>query len=142
MCVWLMLLSVDLCLLLLFFFSSRRRHTSCALVTGVQTCALPIWVDPGAFRAAPAARGRPRGPGRDDHRPVPRLGDDDGRRKARRPWRSAERRVGQECDRTCRTRWSADHRKEETLHNAQMNNAYHTCYLHLTTILQYIITNV
>src|SRR3546814_9116542 len=29
----------DLCL---FFFSSRRRHTRCALVTGVQTCALPI----------------------------------------------------------------------------------------------------
>src|SRR3546814_1185478 len=26
----------------LFFFSSRRRYTSCALVTGVQTCALPI----------------------------------------------------------------------------------------------------
>src|SRR3546814_16764354 len=28
--------------LLMFFFSSRRRHTICALVTGVQTCALPI----------------------------------------------------------------------------------------------------
>src|SRR3546814_6387647 len=28
----------------LFFFSSRRRHTRCALVTGVQTCALPIWI--------------------------------------------------------------------------------------------------
>src|SRR3546814_10202206 len=28
-----------------FFFSSRRRHTRCALVTGVQTCALPIYVD-------------------------------------------------------------------------------------------------
>src|SRR3546814_9291829 len=28
--------------LLCFFFSSRRRHTRCALVTGVQTCALPI----------------------------------------------------------------------------------------------------
>src|SRR3546814_8705865 len=28
---------------MLFFFSSRRRHTSCALVTGVQTCALPIY---------------------------------------------------------------------------------------------------
>src|SRR3546814_15706284 len=28
-----------------FFFSSRRRHTRCALVTGVQTCALPISVD-------------------------------------------------------------------------------------------------
>src|SRR3546814_1915311 len=31
-------------LLSLFFFSSRRRHTRCALVTGVQTCALPIWM--------------------------------------------------------------------------------------------------
>src|SRR3546814_6767810 len=30
------------CCLLFFFFSSRRRHTRCALVTGVQTCALPI----------------------------------------------------------------------------------------------------
>src|SRR3546814_12882597 len=29
---------------LFFFFSSRRRHTRCALVTGVQTCALPIYV--------------------------------------------------------------------------------------------------
>src|SRR3546814_12705014 len=28
---------------LIFFFSSRRRHTRCALVTGVQTCALPIF---------------------------------------------------------------------------------------------------
>src|SRR3546814_7190654 len=28
---------------LIFFFSSRRRHTRCALVTGVQTCALPIY---------------------------------------------------------------------------------------------------
>src|SRR3546814_3752601 len=34
-----------LCVVFLyFFFSSRRRHTSCALVTGVQTCALPICV--------------------------------------------------------------------------------------------------
>src|SRR3546814_7398420 len=34
-----------LCMLVVvcfFFFSSRRRHTRCALVTGVQTCALPI----------------------------------------------------------------------------------------------------
>src|SRR3546814_10918564 len=28
--------------IIFFFFSSRRRHTRCALVTGVQTCALPI----------------------------------------------------------------------------------------------------
>src|SRR3546814_8754680 len=34
-----------------FFLSSRRRHTRCALVTGVQTCALPIW--PRAARAPP-----------------------------------------------------------------------------------------
>src|SRR3546814_4104028 len=32
----------DDCGCLIFFFSSRRRHTRCALVTGVQTCALPI----------------------------------------------------------------------------------------------------
>src|SRR3546814_3507808 len=29
-------------LLYIYFVSSRRRHTRCALVTGVQTCALPI----------------------------------------------------------------------------------------------------
>src|SRR3546814_4411449 len=43
-----------LCVLIIwccfFFFSSRRRHTRCALVTGVQTCALPISV------ASPADR--------------------------------------------------------------------------------------
>src|SRR3546814_10757188 len=31
-----------LSVLCIFFFSSRRRHTRCALVTGGQTCALPI----------------------------------------------------------------------------------------------------
>src|SRR3546814_5472580 len=31
--------------MMFFFFSSRRRHTRCALVTGVQTCALPILLD-------------------------------------------------------------------------------------------------
>src|SRR3546814_17954484 len=37
-------ISLVLCVLFCdcFFFSSRRRHTRCALVTGVQTCALPI----------------------------------------------------------------------------------------------------
>src|SRR3546814_9041367 len=34
---------VPSCNYFFFFFSSRRRHTSCALVTGVQTCALPIY---------------------------------------------------------------------------------------------------
>src|SRR3546814_12474841 len=32
-----------MCCRCIFFFSSRRRHTRCALVTGVQTCALPIF---------------------------------------------------------------------------------------------------
>src|SRR3546814_9749178 len=44
LCLW--LLFVVFCLLFIgcfFFFSSRRRHTRCALVTGVQTCALPIF---------------------------------------------------------------------------------------------------
>src|SRR3546814_21043085 len=35
-------MAVMLWFLIFFFFSSRRRHTRCALVTGVQTCALPI----------------------------------------------------------------------------------------------------
>src|SRR3546814_10738453 len=50
-----------------FFFSSRRRHTRCALVTGVQKCALPIWrlavwtcsgsgMSSGAPEPVPAAR--------------------------------------------------------------------------------------
>src|SRR3546814_10402081 len=38
-----------------FFFSSRRRHTRCALVTGVQTCALPIFRLNNLFRGQDAA---------------------------------------------------------------------------------------
>src|SRR3546814_7965924 len=38
-----MVLLVCVVLLLCFFVSSRRLHTRCALVTGVQTCALPIY---------------------------------------------------------------------------------------------------
>src|SRR3546814_8956178 len=37
-----LLLTSSACFIQFFFFSSRRRHTRCALVTGVQTCALPI----------------------------------------------------------------------------------------------------
>src|SRR3546814_4245435 len=39
-----------------FFFSSRRRHTRCALVTGVQTCALPILAQEAKVRADPNLR--------------------------------------------------------------------------------------
>src|SRR3546814_17968342 len=63
-----------------FFCSSRRRHTRCALVTGVQTCALPIWT---AGRTRPRLRRRApaqhlREPGADGTRhthltPAPRM---------------------------------------------------------------------
>src|SRR3546814_1422832 len=43
-----------------FFFSSRRRHTRCALVTGVQTCALPILQLPLAAGLGTAILGEPR----------------------------------------------------------------------------------
>src|SRR3546814_19354763 len=46
---------------LTLFLSSRRRHTRCALVTGVQTCALPIYPDDHQHRRANAlARRHPR----------------------------------------------------------------------------------
>src|SRR3546814_14054050 len=52
-----------MCLFLLFFFSSRRRHTRCALVTGFQTCALPILLTGRVDEAVPllerAQRGDP-----------------------------------------------------------------------------------
>src|SRR3546814_1733156 len=38
------------------FFSSRRRHTRCALVTGVQTCALPICSTPASLLGLPAGQ--------------------------------------------------------------------------------------
>src|SRR3546814_1242184 len=40
-----MLSIFDFVCVCIFFFSSRRRHTRCALVTGVQTCALPIYYE-------------------------------------------------------------------------------------------------
>src|SRR3546814_11876721 len=58
---------MSLVCLCFFFFSSRRRHTRCALVTGVQTCALPIYnpdaeadlapLDDGLTNADPAIKG-------------------------------------------------------------------------------------
>src|SRR3546814_1587158 len=68
--------------LLFFFFSSRRRHTSCALVTGVQTCALPIWpaaASPGTDPTPARRRLRPRTPA-----PPRPAGQRDDRRAGRR----------------------------------------------------------
>src|SRR3546814_9216306 len=113
----------------MFFFSSRRRHTSCALVTGVQTCALPI------------SRLTGEGPYFDSRivyvsetgakkRRTKRLAimDQDGANhrfltngqsivltprfapnQQTIVYRSEERRGGTECVRTCRSRWSPYH---------------------------------
>src|SRR3546814_8503867 len=63
------------CTVVFFFFSSRRRHTRCALVTGVQTCALPI------SRAGQGAR-RPRPPHRERRLDLLRLpGGEPGHRR-------------------------------------------------------------
>src|SRR3546814_1824533 len=50
-------LLIIMILVFVFFFSSRRRHTRCALVTGVQTCALPIWLWAGHRLAEGGAAG-------------------------------------------------------------------------------------
>src|SRR3546814_6605807 len=54
-----LLVDVMCCYLIFFFFSSRRRHTRCALVTGVQTCALPIYQRHHAPHGRDAVKGEP-----------------------------------------------------------------------------------
>src|SRR3546814_5436042 len=113
MCVWVSIV----------FFSSRRRHTRCALVTGVQTCALPIlpvkdWAKEegiadqeikervaAAVKQRMAAKTANFGPEimRGLEKQILLLVLD-------RQWkRSEERRVGKECVSTCSTRWSPYH---------------------------------
>src|SRR3546814_6256073 len=104
----------------LFFFSSRRRHTRCALVTGVQTCALPIRAEGRllvAFVQIDILNGV-LGPqislfchiGQCEteiacaHISVGKFG-----LPGINSQRSEERRVGNECVSTCRSRWSPYH---------------------------------
>src|SRR3546814_3445337 len=110
---------------MIFFFSSRRRHTRCALVTGVQTCALPIsdpagkaglqnlmasLLDEGTatMDSRELAEARERlGAGIDID---PSLDRTTVTLSALEPnLRSEERRVGKECVSTCRSRWSPFH---------------------------------
>src|SRR3546814_7737568 len=108
-----------------FFFSSKRRHTICALVTGVQTCALPIW----PARVRRKAKTRMEGALMTDPERIPviiRVGQlndrpedpDDGldslelmvaALKLAADDRSEERRVGKECVSTWRSWWAAYH---------------------------------
>src|SRR3546814_4753108 len=106
---------------LFFFFSSRRRHTRCALVTGVQTCALPILLAAmlatwlllsGYFEAFLLTLGAmscvlvvaiARRMDVVDRESFPI------HLTFKLLTRSEERRVGKECVSTCRSRWSPDH---------------------------------
>src|SRR3546814_8265224 len=92
-----------------FVFSSRRRHTRCALVTGVQTCALPIFADvlTNFFWLHWIYLGLVWGT-------VIFVALSVWLRQLGAPslafcWRSEERRVGKECVSTCRSRWSPYH---------------------------------
>src|SRR3546814_3846657 len=101
----------------LFFYSSRRRHTRCALVTGVQTCALPIYAN---AKGAEFSHRLNRGVGDQVVREMPavRMREDRGvgeaaillancvevgvvQRLARPTARSEARRVGEEFFSTC-----------------------------------------
>src|SRR3546814_10607663 len=107
-----------------FFFSSRRRHTICALVTGDQTCALPICTGEITYGNYDYWRlaGGVTGPISDtiaarlDGVWVKRDGfyldmanDTDINNRDRYFLRSEERRVGKACVSTCRSRWSPYH---------------------------------
>src|SRR3546814_14860141 len=91
-----------------FFFSSRRRHTVCALVTGVQTCALPICCGSiGRSIGWPGVTWK-----------MVTLSPDGGVAAGGLPavsatWvsRSEERRVGKACVSKCRSQWSLYHEK-------------------------------
>src|SRR3546814_8420816 len=84
--------------LIVFFFSSRRRHTRCALVTGVQTCALPIYDGPRCRNCAEKRLER-----------CQNVLIGEIQRRFRIGLRSEERRVGKECVSTCSSRWAPYH---------------------------------
>src|SRR3546814_2441259 len=103
-------------LCVLFFFSSRRRHTSCALVTGVQTCALPICRGGKVADNAVAAMQQIEGSAQkivdivsliDEIAFQTNLLALNASVEAARAGeaRSEESRVGKECVSTCRSRW-------------------------------------
>src|SRR3546814_4664712 len=106
--------------LVVCFFSSRRRHTRCALVTGVQTCALPIYrlLFKLAEREIDSRRSFvlrqllvtiPENECRNSQLAKDHIWTIEVRFAFGRQNRSEERRVGKECVSTCRSRWSPYH---------------------------------
>src|SRR3546814_10144059 len=93
-------------LVVVVLFSGRRRHTSCALVTGVQTCALPILL----WAPAPAEHPQTQhtAPGSTTMPQRCQIASSSHHLECPRP-RSEERRVGKECVSTCRSRWPPYH---------------------------------
>src|SRR3546814_10377859 len=93
-----------------FFFSSRRRHTRCALVTGVQTCALPISVLGQQIRLDAPDMASDMDHCVDQAVDAIQIGEDLVAAEQRMVdvvrHRSEERSVGKECVSTCRTRGS------------------------------------
>src|SRR3546814_11855968 len=124
---------------MLFFFSSRRRHTRCALVTGVQTCALPISMAGTDARspATPMAQAasliavviRIRSP---NHSLYTLWGFSCP--ESRLYLRSEERRVGKECVSTCRSRCSTYHEKKHKKYKQTYNLQSSTTQPHTLTI--------
>src|SRR3546814_3088378 len=92
-----------------FLFSSRRRHTRCALVTGVQTCALPISDQTALILIDLEALVHPRHQALFDEVEEQILAPLWWIVALLRHGRSEERRVGKECVSTCRSRWSPYH---------------------------------
>src|SRR3546814_12039716 len=92
----------------ILFFSRRRRNTRCALVTGVQTCALPIYGF-GAYVAFLPAEKKGVVILANKHFPI--------EARIRLAYlilrRSEERRVGKEGVSTCRSRWSPSNSKKK-----------------------------
>src|SRR3546814_19578769 len=126
-------------LISVFFFSSRRRHTMCALVTVVQTCALPIYAVAIGIIADRAGNLdvlviRPEAVERDgdaaaEQRRLPAdlVGGDAFRVEREeivdvRIIRSEERRVGKECVSTWRSRWSPYHAKNKDTERKRYKN--------------------
>src|SRR3546814_3843285 len=99
----------DVYILGLFFFSSRRRHTRCALVTGVQTCALPIYLLTIVLSMFDVIKNPMWALGHLAVNLVATVAVSTVMVIGLTIQRSEERRVGKECVSTCRSRWSPYH---------------------------------